>query len=50
MTAIDVRGGRHDGQIVSYFAIMGMEDSDIIHTVMAVKEMINAGYALNSEH
>ena len=49
MTKLDVRGGLHDGQLVSYFTIMGMEDSDIVHTVMAVKEMLHAGYKLNDQ-
>ena len=43
MTALDQRGDLNDGQLVSYFSIIGMEDSDIIYTINAVKEMIVMG-------
>ena len=38
----------HD-QLIQYFATVGMDDADALHTVMSVKEMIYSGYGLN-EH
>ena len=40
----------HD-QLVSYFCTIGMEDADIVHSIMSVKEMIFCDYQLNeSQH
>ena len=36
----------HD-QLVQYFATIGMDDADIVHSIMTVKEMIKCGYCLN---
>lgn len=36
----------HD-QLVSYFCSIGMEDADIVHSIMTVKEMIHCDYGLN---
>lgn len=37
----------HD-QLINYFCIVGMEDADILHSIMTVKEMIHCNYQLNS--
>ena len=37
----------HD-QLINYFCIVGMEDADILHSIMTVKEMIYCNYQLNS--
>ena len=34
------------GQLASYFCTIGMMDTDVIHTIMAVKEMIYCGYQI----
>lgn len=36
-----------DGNLAIYFTTIGMEDSDIVYTAMAVKESIKCGYTLN---
>ena len=36
----------HD-QLVQYFATIGMDDADTVHSIMTVKEMIKCGYCLN---
>lgn len=33
---------------MSYFCTIGMEDADIVHTIMTVKEMIHCDYQLNA--
>ena len=33
--------------MVSYFCTIGMEDADIVHTIMTIKEMIFCDYCLN---
>jgi len=39
----------HNDQIVQYFSIIGMNDPDILHSVMTIKEMIQGGYCLNGD-
>ena len=38
----------YNAQIVQYFSIVGMDDPDITHSLMSVKEMIHAKYELNN--
>jgi hypothetical protein len=38
---------RGQEQLVSYYCSVGMRESDIIHSLMTVKEMIYCGYQLN---
>jgi len=38
----------YNEQIVQYFSIVGMDDPDITHSLMSVKEMIHAKYELNN--
>jgi hypothetical protein len=45
MQRFDEKRGKD--QLVSYFCTVGMQDHDIIHTLMTIKEMINSGYGLN---
>ena len=33
---------------MSYFCTLGMDDADIFHSIMTVKEMIHCGYGLNT--
>lgn len=44
---MEQRGNLEDNALAQYFATIGMEDADIVYTVMAVKEMIHYGYELN---
>jgi hypothetical protein len=39
----------NNDQIVQYFSILGMNDPDILHSIMAVKEMIYCRYCLNDD-
>ena len=38
----------YNEQIVQYFSIVGMDDPDITHSLMSVKEMIHAKYEFNN--
>lgn len=38
----------YNEQIVQYFSIVGMDDPDIAHSLMSVKEMIHCKYEVNS--
>ena len=40
---------RENDQLASYFCTIGMQDTDIMHTIMAVKEMIYCNYVVDSE-
>jgi hypothetical protein len=37
----------HNDQSIQYFSLVGMDDADIAHSLMSVKEMIYSGYQLN---
>lgn len=39
----------HNDQLVQYFSIIGMDDPDILHSMMSIKEMIYMKYEIN-EH
>lgn len=40
---------RDSDELASYFCTIGMQDTDIIHTIMAVKEMIACEYVIDAE-
>ena len=37
-------------QLISYWCQIGLDDSDSLHSLMAVKEMIYAGYGVNANY
>jgi hypothetical protein len=47
LNKLEQRGNLEDNPLALYFATVGMDDADIAHSIMAVKEMIHYGYELN---